>query len=186
MATKAVKSEDEMGEIDELEEAELNKEINKDGEIKIGVSIYQDAQRPSYWNSKTRYTLSLINANPTPGLYDINKRLIHAGDGVAHTNVGVSGFTSAWALFSIQEGVGESYFVVEQYQSDYPVVLHNIFNAKEDSNYFEAKNNLKKNNPDEYKDLSAHFNVISAAYPYVVLAKAIKTAEIAGFLTYIF
>jgi hypothetical protein len=111
--------------------------------IQINRSIYQQDQRPSGWES-TRYTISQNNVEPTSVLYKINKSLIHAGDGVAHTNVGASGFTSAWALAAFHEGpemapdkdgVVDSddildekrSLVIEQYQSDYPVVYDKVF-----------------------------------------------------------
>tara|TARA_B100001094_G_scaffold241771_1_gene237704 strand:- start:5370 stop:10733 length:5364 start_codon:yes stop_codon:yes gene_type:complete len=147
-------------------------------DLKINRSIYQTEQRPSEWLSSTRYTLSQINRKPNESMYEVNKKLIHAGDGVEHTNVGASGFTSAWGLFSIQteNRDSESFFVIEQYQSDYPVVLNNTFNAEKEGN-----SGLKEKYPRHYKDIVAHFNIISAAYPYLILTKAIQTAIIAGF-----
>jgi len=69
--------------------------------IKINSSMYQEDQRPDEWIESERFTISQNNTNPNDLLYNINKKLIHAGDGVAHTNVGASGFTSAWALASV-------------------------------------------------------------------------------------
>ncbi|MAG27001.1 hypothetical protein CMI47_15795 [Candidatus Pacearchaeota archaeon] len=69
--------------------------------IKVNSSIYQEDQRPDEWEDSERFTISQNNTNPTDLMYGINKKLIHAGDGVAHTNVGASGFTSAWALTAI-------------------------------------------------------------------------------------
>jgi hypothetical protein len=164
-------------------------------DLKVNTSIYQDSQRPQHWKGETtRYTLSQINKRPPESIYKINKKLIHAGDGIEHTNVGVSGFTSAWALFSIQSDDEDSkdYFVVEQYQSDYPVVLANYFNVETNGpewyrnkavSYDQAvamNDSLKEQHGNEYKDIVAHFNIISAAYPYLVLAKCIDVAKLAG------
>ena len=121
--------------------------------IKINVSMYQADQRPDDWIDTTRYTISQNNTSPTDVLYDINKKLIHAADGVPHSNVGASGFTSAWALVSILErptrggiadvlegyspdddelsDVPKNALVIEQYQSDYPVVYDRMFLGNE-------------------------------------------------------
>jgi len=173
----------------------LEKGLKEFEDLKVNTSIYQDSQRPQQWKGETtRYTLSQVNKKPPESIYKINKKLIHAGDGVAHTNVGVSGFTSAWALFSIQSDDEDSkdYFVVEQYQSDYPVVLANYFNVETNGpewyrnkavSYDQAvamNDSLKEQHGNEYKDIVAHFNIISAAYPYLVLAKCIDAAKLAG------
>ena len=71
--------------------------------IKVNKSIYQADQRPDPWVTSSRYTISQNNTNPTDVLYGINKKLIHAADGVAHSNVGASGFTSAWALTAFHD-----------------------------------------------------------------------------------
>ena len=130
-------------------------------------------------------------------MYDIGKKLIHAGDGVAHTNLGMSGFTSAWALVSIQDG----HFIVEQYQSDYPVFLVQIFNASKSpsKNYqdfadehgldsegvkleaVKQNESLMRDYPDDYKDGRKHFDYISKVYPYVILANSIRAAMAAGY-----
>ena len=173
-------------------------EIQGIKDLKINRSMYQSEQRPEEFMGASRYTLSQINTRPTDSMYEINKQLIHAGDGVAHTNVGASGFTSSWGLFSIQTDFsnsedGESFFVIEQYQSDYPVVLNEIFNVEKNgpkSPYYrnfehyeqslEGNQRLKEKYPRHYKDIVAHFNIISAAYPYLILSKAIQIAVIAG------
>ena len=97
--------------------------------------MYQSEQRPEEFMGASRYTLSQINTRPTDSMYEINKQLIHAGDGVAHTNVGASGFTSSWGLFSIQTDFsnsedGESFFVLPHHIKDgsllFPYQLENI------------------------------------------------------------
>ena len=75
--------------------------------IKINRSMYQDDQRPDEWEGHERFTISQNNTNPTDLLYNINKKLIHAGDGVQHTNVGASGFTSAWALATVHGSISK-------------------------------------------------------------------------------
>lgn len=107
-------------------------------EIKISKSIYQQEQRPHVLEDNIRYTISNNNINPTPVLYDIGKKLIHAGDGVQHTNIGVSGFTNSWALVSFikitEDKDADKYentILIEQYQSDYPPVLHILFGGQE-------------------------------------------------------
>jgi len=57
-------------------------------------------------------------------MYDINKNHVSAADFVMHVNLGSSGFTTAWALISFPEDK----LLIEQIQSDYPVVLDRIFN----------------------------------------------------------
>lgn len=123
-------------------------DVETPSHIKINNSIYQREQRPTDFAEEPRFTLSQNNTNPSEVLYRINKSLIHAGDGVAHTNVGASGFTAAWALFSFQptnEAVKKNYedmnalrnkspetdheIIIEQYQSDYPVVGHEFFSG---------------------------------------------------------
>jgi hypothetical protein len=93
---------------------------------KVKISRYQTEQRPSELVSADvkRYDLTQDNTNPTPVMYDINKNHVGAADFIMHTDLGSSGFTSAWALSSFPEDK----LLIEQIQSDYPVVLDRIFN----------------------------------------------------------
>ena len=75
-------------------------------------------------NDVTRYELTQDNADPTTAMYDINKNHVGAADMIMHTNLGSSGFTSAWALISFPEDK----LLIEQIQSDYPVLLDRTFN----------------------------------------------------------
>jgi len=92
---------------------------------KIKYSGYQTQQRPSALtdNDISRYELTQDNRDPTPIMYNINKRNISAADFMMHTNLGSSGFTSAWALISFPEDE----LLIEQIQSDYPVLLDRTF-----------------------------------------------------------
>jgi len=95
-------------------------------ESRIKYSGYQNQQRPAELVDADidRYELTQDNTEPTPIMYDINKNNIRAADFVGHTNLGSSGFTSAWALTSFPEDK----LLIEQIQSDYPVVLDRVFN----------------------------------------------------------
>jgi len=171
--------------------------ITTDPNIKISKSIYQASQRPNSFN-ETRFTLSQNNVDPTDLIYKIGKSLIHAGDGVAHSNVGISGFTSSWAKISIEDDK----FVIEQYQSDYPVFLFSVFNVErrtvedfEDmafnhrssaeelmDKFTQTNNHLKANfTESEYNDARRHFDYISKAYPYFIIANCLKVAKQLGF-----
>jgi hypothetical protein len=101
---------------------------------RIKHSGYQDAQRPAILTENAvRYELTQDNRAPSLVLYDINKNLVSAADFVGHTNIGSSGFTSAWALtsfpvFGKRLGFADGGEVmIEQIQSDYPVVLDRTF-----------------------------------------------------------
>jgi hypothetical protein len=173
------------------------REVDLPSEIKVSESIYQTAQRPNGLANHMRYTISINNLMPTDIIYNIGKKLIHAGDGVAHTNVGVSGFTTAWALASLVSHKGKEALVIEQYQSDYPVFSSTIFNSSKnpDSNYeqiadeaginsdevktqaMKIDDDLKKEHPDTYKDARKHFDYISKVYPYLVIAASMKFAK---------
>lgn len=89
--------------------------------ITVSKSIYQREQRPEIFTDQnyTRFELSSNNISPTPVSYDVGKKLIHAGDGVAHTAVGASGFTNSWALIS---------FVAMSNLSDYAQVNKEVAN----------------------------------------------------------
>jgi len=119
--------------IDHLDEAQdihsrshndIDMEAFPDSKIKY--SGYQSQQRPMELTDADvdRYELTQDNETPTPIMYDINKNNISAADFVGHTNLGSSGFTSAWALASFPE----EKLLIEQIQSDYPVVLDRVFN----------------------------------------------------------
>tara|TARA_Y100000034_G_scaffold135483_1_gene207579 strand:- start:1086 stop:2852 length:1767 start_codon:yes stop_codon:yes gene_type:complete len=101
-------------------------DVESFSDSKIKYSGYQDQQRASELmeNNVSRYDLTQDNTDPTPIMYDINKELVSAADFMMHTNLGSSGFTSAWALISFPEDK----LLIEQIQSDYPVVLDRTFN----------------------------------------------------------
>jgi hypothetical protein len=167
--------------------------ITTDPNIKISKSIYQASQRPNSFN-ETRFTLSQNNVDPTDLIYKIGKSLIHAGDGVAHSNVGISGFTSSWAKISTEDDK----FVIEQYQSDYPVFLFSVFNVEKRTvedfedmafdhgssaeelmeKFTQTNNHLKANfTESEYLDARRHFDYISKAYPYFIIANCLRVAK---------
>jgi len=152
--------------------------------IKINKSIYQNEQRAEEFREYTRYTIANNNLEPTEVLYDIGKQLVHAGDGVDHTNVGTSGFTNSWSLVSfvdqdnyVHKGrrddedwdefrarvdreakdISTKEVVIEQYQSDYPPVLHQLFGGENQ----EALNNLihKYADPELLKEFEAGIGV---------------------------
>jgi len=135
--------------------------------IKINSSMYQDDQRPDEWVGSERFTISQNNTNPNDLLYNINKKLIHAGDGVAHTNVGASGFTSAWALAAVHGPISKRFSYVSS--SDHSGNLR-VLEAVEDlKQYFwqlskEDKNEevlsiLKEKNVENYLADEAAINV---------------------------
>lgn len=139
---------------------------NLPNHIKINFSIYQTQQRPNAFSKYKRYTIANNNVNPTNTLYDIGKKLIHAGDGVEHTNVGTSGFTNSWSLVSFvdkdgeyQEDLKDKELIIEQYQSDYPPVLHELFGGENKK----ALNNLiqKYADPQLLKEFEEQRNTAS-------------------------
>lgn len=169
--------------------------------IRVSESIYQDQQRPDEFLGTTRYELSQNNIKPSKILFDIGKKLIHAGDGVNHTTVGISGFTSLWCLgtFVVENDIDtfeptDIKLVIEQYQSDYPVVLDRIFMGnvrdpdtgkvtnKDDSAYQKLVNDY---GDEQARDAKRHFAIISQNYPYIALINAIKVAMSIG-LSYIY
>ena len=117
---------------DRVEAKEIHEKSTNDIDVesfsdsKIKYSGYQDQQRASELtdNNISRYDLTQDNTDPTPIMYDINKNHVSAADFMMHTNLGSSGFTSAWALISFPEDK----LLIEQIQSDYPVMLDRTFN----------------------------------------------------------
>jgi hypothetical protein len=116
--------------IDDAKEIYNNSHNDVEVEIASGSRIkysgYQEQQRPSALgeNNIPRYELTQDNIDPNPIMYDINKNHVSAADFVMHVNLGSSGFTTAWALISFPEDK----LLIEQIQSDYPVVLDRVFN----------------------------------------------------------
>lgn len=178
-----------------------NQISNVDNNIRISQSIYQQEQRPDEFSDITRYELSQNNTKPTKVLFDIGKKLIHAGDGVNHSTIGISGFTSLWCLvtFVVERDIDtleptDIKLVVEQYQSDYPVVLDRIFMGNvrdpDTGKVIEKDESAYQNLVDTYgeedaKDAKRHFAIISQNYPYIALINAIKVAKTIG-LPYIY
>ena len=117
---------------DRVEAKEIHEKSTNDIDVesfpdsKIKYSGYQDQQRAAELtdNNISRYDLTQDNTDPTPIMYDINKNHVSAADFMMHTNLGSSGFTSAWALISFPEDK----LLIEQIQSDYPVMLDRTFN----------------------------------------------------------
>jgi hypothetical protein len=174
--------------------------------IRITESIYQGEQRSEVFKSTfgTRYTISNNNVDPTKISYAVGKNLIHAGDGVDHTNVGMSGFTNSWALASIGEinpqGIGTlevlrrepkkvvppndssvPIIIIEQYQSDYPPLYSLIFDENNPDYDPDLKDSLIEDyGVEAFRDFTKHLDYINKAYPYLAIINTIETAKKLG------
>jgi len=176
--------------------------------IKVTESIYQTEQRGEYFEDiSKRYTISNNNVDPTKILYDVGKDLIHAGDGVDHTNVGASGFTNSWALASIgkinsedivgadDEGKERSQRRTRLYdedevvpKKDTPIVVIEQYQSDYPPLYsliFDEKYNLKETlikdyGIDSFKDFTKHLDYINKAYPYLAIINTIEVAKKLG------
>jgi hypothetical protein len=116
-------------------------ELETPKNFNIRLDQFADYQRTKFFekNDIQRFCFSFSASAPTKELYDINKKLVHAGDMINHTNVGISGFTSCWGLISFlpndinnrdNNDLKKNEIILEQYQSDYPVMLNKIFLGK--------------------------------------------------------
>jgi hypothetical protein len=118
-----------VSEMEEAKEIYSNSHNDIDAEpipgSRVKYSEYQTEQRPSALREGevSRYDLTLDNVDPSSLLYQVNKDYLSAIDFAVHTKLGSSGFTSAWALVSFPEDK----LLIEQIQSDYPIVLDRVF-----------------------------------------------------------
>ena len=117
--------------------------------------MYQDDQRPDEWVGSERFTISQNNTNPNDLLYNINKKLIHAGDGVAHTNVGASGFTSAWALAAVHGPISKRFSYVSS--SDHSGNLR-VLEAVEDLKQYFWQLSKEDKNEDHKKTAKKNYS----------------------------
>lgn len=177
-------------------------------------------QRPKNFRELKRFILSENNLRPNEILYEIGCNHIAAGDGVQHTDIGVSGFTNSWAVISLVPGEwffaidsidlkhgliqnkeylgldhNKKYIVIEQYQSDYPVVLKNLNTSKnmkadlinnltvgriDEKTEENEKNKITAEILAEMNDSKKHLEYISIAYPYLVLRDTALAAKAMG------
>jgi len=136
----------------------------------LSKSNFQGVQRPEETRELERYEFSLNN--PLTGEKselenDILSNLHHQLDVGTH-RVGVPGYTKSWGLVSFPN---KQEIIVEQVQSDLPVVMYEI-----NKNQEQKEELIDRYGKEQYKEFMRKYSQHALLYPYEVLENIAKFA----------